>query len=116
MSTIASIGHIENEHSLYCEEACMSVLFKRKRKNITDFLTLKRKNVTDNKKRIKITSRGKKKCSVYRKNLIRKFAKDKNHRKGRDHCLYTGKTRDAEHSFCSLRFNSPMVIILLLKN
>ena len=75
MSTIASIGHIENEHSLYCEEACMSVLFKRKRKNITDSLTLKRKNVTDNKKRIKITSRGKKKMSRLQKKLHKEVCK-----------------------------------------
>ena len=33
------------------------------------------------------------------------FAKDKNYRKVRYHCHYTGKYRGAAHSNCNLKFN-----------
>ena len=33
------------------------------------------------------------------------FVKDKNYRKVRDHCHFTGKYHGAEHSICNLRFN-----------
>ena len=33
------------------------------------------------------------------------FANDKNHRKVRDHCHFTGKDRGAGHSICNLKFN-----------
>ena len=35
----------------------------------------------------------------------KKFAKDKYHRKVRDHCHYTGKYRGAGHNICNLKFN-----------
>ena len=55
-----------------------------------------------------------------RKKLLKKFANDKNYRKVRDHCHYTGKYRGATHSIRNLRFNVPneiptaqtMIIIL----
>ena len=34
-------------------------------------------------------------------------ANDKNYRKVRDHCHFTGKYRGAAHSICNLRFNVP---------
>ena len=40
-----------------------------------------------------------------RKKVIKKFLKDKNHQKVRDHCLYIGKYRDTEHSIFQLSFN-----------
>ena len=51
-----------------------------------------KKNVTVNKRRIKITSRSKSLLYLWNK-ILKKFAKDKNYRKVRDHCHYTGKYR-----------------------
>ena len=36
-----------------------------------------------------------------------KFANDKNYKKVRDHCHFTGKYRGAAHSICNLKFNMP---------
>ena len=36
-----------------------------------------------------------------KKKLLKQFAKDKNYRKARDHCHYTGKCRDAARSICN---------------
>ena len=38
------------------------------------------------------------------KRLSKRFAKDKNYRKVRDHCHFTGKYRVAAHSIRDLRF------------
>ena len=40
-------------------------------------------------------------CSICGKIILRKLAKNKNHRKFRDHHHYTGKYRDAAHSIYS---------------
>ena len=37
----------------------------------------------------------------------KKFGKDKNYRKVRDHCHFPGKYKGAAHSTCNLRFNEP---------
>ena len=39
------------------------------------------------------------------KKILKKFSKDINYEKVRDHCHYTGKYRDAAHSICNLKFN-----------
>ena len=56
MSTIWEFHHIENKHTLYRGKDCMKKFCESLRehaKNITDFE--KKKNVTVNKRRIKIT-------------------------------------------------------------
>ena len=42
------------------------------------------------------------------------FAKDKNYRKVRDHCHFTGKYRGAAHSICNLRSNVPIEISVVV--
>ena len=39
------------------------------------------------------------------KRFLKKFAKDKNYQKIRDHCHFAGKYRGAAHSIFHLRFN-----------
>ena len=41
------------------------------------------------------------------KEILKRFAKDQNYQKVRDHCHYTGKCRGAAHSICNLKFNVP---------
>ena len=43
----------------------------------------------------------------------KKIAKDKNYRKFRDHCYYTGKYSGAAYSICNLKFNVPNKIPLV---
>ena len=44
-------------------------------------------------------------CDIRGKIIPKKFAKDKNYQKVREHCHYTGKPRGAAHSTCNLKFN-----------
>ena len=41
------------------------------------------------------------------KRFLKKFVNDKDYRKVRDHCHYTGKYRGAAHSICNSKFNVP---------
>ena len=79
--------------------------------NIIDF----EKNVVVNKKRIQITSRRNRMLHLQKK-FIKKFSKDKNHRKVRDHCHYRGEYRDAAHSICNFRFNAAHEIPAVFHN
>ena len=44
-------------------------------------------------------------CYICGKRFLKKFANDKNYRKTRNHCHFTGKYRGSAHSICNLRFN-----------
>ena len=46
-------------------------------------------------------------CHIFGKKFLKKFANDKNYKKVRDHCHFTGKYRGAAHSICNLKFNVP---------
>ena len=44
-------------------------------------------------------------CYICGKRFLKTFANDKNYRKVRNHCHFTGKYR--AHNICNLRFNVP---------
>ena len=46
-------------------------------------------------------------CCICGKRILKKFAKDKNYRKVRNQCRYTGKYRGAAHSIYNLKFDVP---------
>ena len=52
----------------------------------------------------------------FEEKFLKKFAKDKNYQKVRDHCHFTGKYRDAAHSICNLTFNVPNEIPIVFHN
>ena len=56
------------------------------------------------------------KCFISRKKFMKKFEKDKSHRKVRDHFHYTGKYRGVGHSICILKFNVPNKIPVVFYN
>ena len=51
-------------------------------------------------------------CHIYKE----KFCNDKNKKKVRDHCHYTGKFRGAPHSECNLRYKVPKEIPVVFHN
>ena len=55
-------------------------------------------------------------CYICEKRLLKRFANDKNYRKVRDHCHYTGKCRGAAHRICNLKFNVPNEISVVFHN
>ena len=75
----------------------------------------KKKNVTVNKQRVKITQR--RKSMLYsRKIFYKKLFRDISYWKVRDLCHYTGKYRGAEYSICSLKFKVPNEISVVFHN
>ena len=84
---------------------------------VKDIIDFKKKNTLPLiKKELNLHQDATSECCICRKRFIRKFAKDKNHRKVRDHCHFTGKYRSAAHSFCNLRFNIPNYILVVFHN
>ena len=55
-------------------------------------------------------------CYICGKRFLKKFAKDKNYQKVRDHCYFAGKYRGAAHSICNLKFNVPNEIPVVFHN
>ena len=105
MSTIWGFDHIEDKHTLYRGKYCMKKFctsFKRTRKKYNYFK--KKKMLPLTKEELK-SHQDAKVCYICGKRILKKFAKDKNYRKVRDHCHYTSKYRGAAHSICNLKFN-----------
>ena len=48
--------------------------------------------------------------------FLKKFTNDKNYRKVRDHCHFTGKYRGLAHSICNLTFILPNEIRAVFHN
>ena len=51
-----------------------------------------------------------------KKNFERKYTTDKNYRKVKDHCYYTGKYRGAAHSTGNLKYSIPNEIHVVFHN
>ena len=105
MSTICVFDHIENKHTWHPEKNCMkkfcTYLIERS-KHIIDFG--KKKMLSLTKEELK-SHQDAKVSYIWGKRILKMFAKDKNYRKVRYHCHYTGKYRGAAHSNCNLKFN-----------
>ena len=116
MSTIWGFDHIEDKHTLYRGKDCMKKFctsLKEHAKNIIDFE--KKKMLPLTKVELK-SHQDPKECYICGKRILKTFAKDKNYRKVRDHCHYTGKYRSAAHSICNLKFNVPNEIPVVFHN
>ena len=55
-------------------------------------------------------------CYICGKRFLKKFINDKNYRKVRDYCHFTGKYRGAAHSICSLIINVPNEVPIVFHN
>ena len=101
ITTKINLIKVENKDPLYCRKDCIKKLcesFTEHEKNIID---------SENKKMLLLT---KEELKSYQDAEVcyicgKKFANDKNSRRVRDHCHFTGKYRGAAHSICNLKFN-----------
>ena len=94
MSTIWAFDNTENKHTLYRREDCL--------KRFCTSLTEHAANVInfEKKKILLLTTKKEQKLhqdvtefDICGKRFLKKFANDKNNRKVRDHCYFTGKCR-----------------------
>ena len=105
MSTIWALDNMENKRSLYRGEDCMKkfcISLKKHATNVINFENIKMLPLTKEKLKSHQYAKAYYVCG---KRFLKKFAKDKNYRKIRDHCHFAGKYRGAAHSICHLRFN-----------
>ena len=116
MSTIWAFDHIENKHTLYCEEDCM--------KKFSDFLRKHTKNITAFEKKTMIplmkaelkSHQDAKACYICGKRILENLDKCKNYQKLRNHWHYTGKYRGAAHGICNLKFNVSNETLAVFRN
>ena len=116
ISTIWGFDHIEDKHTLYCGKDCMKKLctsLKEHEKSIIDFEQKKMSPLT--KEELK-SHHDAKVCYIRGERILKMSSKDKNYRKVRDHCHYTGKYRGAARSICNLKFNVPNEIPVVFHN
>ena len=107
MSKIWAFDGIENNHDVYRGKDCMNKFCKTLRE-----YTMKIANFEGNKK-IPLTNEeyesylNQRNCHICKTKLGRKDTTDKNYRKVKDHCHYTGYYRGAAHIVCNLRYALP---------
>ena len=103
MLTIWAFDHIESKLTLYRGEDCMKnfcTCFRKDAANVINFE--KKKMLTLTKKELKLHHDATE-CYICGKRFLKKFVKDKNYRKEREHCHFTGKYRGAAHSICNFK-------------
>ena len=90
MCLINSFTSIENKHDVYRGKDYLKKVCESLRKHAMSIINFK-------KKKIKLIAKGQqdsyensKICYICKKEIKHKYLKDKNHRKVRDHCHYTG--------------------------
>ena len=107
ISTIWVFDHIENKRSSYRVEDCMKKFCTSLREQATNAIDFeKKKMLLLARKELKphqhVTV-----CCICWKRFVQNLAKDKNHRKVRENCHYTGNYGGAAHSTCNLKYNVP---------
>ena len=82
-------------------------------KNISDFE--KKRMLPLTKEEVK-SHQDVKVCYICDKRFLKRFAKEKNYQKVKDHCHSTSKYRGEVHSICNLKFIVPNKIHLIFHN
>ena len=88
----------EYEYFCYIGEDCLDVFVEKMDKNLTNFGIFLRKHMLAMTNDEKIKHSAATICYL----PAEKVNQDKNHRKVKDHCYYTGKYRDPAHLICNL--------------
>ena len=116
MSTIWAFDNIGNKHTLYRGEDCMKKFCTSLREHAINVINIEKKHMLPlTKKELKV-HQDVTECYICGKRFLKHFANDKNYRKVRGHCHFTGKYKGAAHSICNLRFNVPNEIPVVFHN
>ena len=106
MLTIWDFNNIESKNTLYHAENCMKKFYESLREQMENIIDVERYILPLTNEELN-SYQDAKISYISGKRFPKKIAKDKNYRKVRDHCHYTGKYRDVAHSTCNSKFNVP---------
>ena len=111
--SICSFDNTKNKHYFYSGKDCIENFCKDLKDLGTEIINLKKKEMMPlTNKDIKSYEK-QKVCHICKKEFR---DDDKNKKKVRDHCHYTGNFRGASHSECNLRYNLPKKIPIVFHN
>ena len=116
MSTIWAFDNNKNKHSPCSGEDCIKNFCSSLGEHAPNMISFEKKKMlplTGEELKLHQNSTV---CYICSKKSTQKLSKDKNYRKVRDHCHFTGKYRGATHSICNLRFNVPNEIPVVFQN
>ena len=116
MSTVWAFDCIENNHTLYHGEDCIIKFCTSLKEHALNVNYFEKKIMLPFIKEEPKLYQDAKACQICGKRILKKFANDKNFRKVRDHCHFTGKYRNAPHSICNLTFNVLNEITVVFHN
>ena len=112
-SLIFSFDNAKSKHYFYRGEDCIEKFCKDLKELGTEIINFfKKEMILLSNKDIKSYEK-QNVCHICKKEFQ---DDDKNKKKVRDHCHYTGKLRGVAHSECNLRFNVPKKIPMVLHN
>ena len=110
--SICSFDDTKNKRYFYRGKDCIEKFCKDLKELGTEMINFKKKEMIPlTNKEIKSYEK-QKVCHICKEN----FCNDKNKKKVRDHCHYTGKFRGAAHSECNLRYKVPKEIPVVFHN
>ena len=110
--SICSFDDTKNKRYFYRGKDCIEKLCKDLKEFGTEIINFKKKEMIPlTNKEVKSYEK-QKVCQICKK----EFCDDKNKKKVRDHCHYTGKVRGAAHSVCNLRHKVPKEIPIVFHN
>ena len=110
--TCSSFDKFENERNYYGGKDCMKIFCNDLRDQILKIINYEKKKEIILTNEEKESYENQKICYICEK----EFCTDKNNKKVRDHCHYTGKYRGAAHSICNLRYKIPREIPVVFHN
>ena len=110
--SICSFDDTKNKRYFYRGKDCIEKFCKDLKELGTEMINFKKKEMIPlTNKEIKSYEK-QKVCHICKE----EFCDDKNKKKVRDHCHYTGKFRGAAHSICNLRYKVPKKISVVFHN
>ena len=110
--SICSFDDTKNKRYFYRGKDCIEKFCKDLKELGTEMINFKKKEMIPlTNKEIKSYEK-QKVCHICKE----KFCDDKNKKKVRDHCHYTGKFRGAAHSICNLRYKVPNELPVVIHN
>ena len=110
--TCSSFDKFENERNYYGGKYCMKIFRNDLRDQALKIINYEKKKEIILTNEEKESYENQKICYICEK----EFCTDKNNKKVRDHCHYTGKYRGAAHSICNLRYKIPREIPVVFHN